>query len=72
MVGKGVTMAEVDPRGVVVVKPSQLPAFCPNPAMPLWGWHPRVYLDVAPTGTAMCPYCGTRYELEGGPVKHGH
>jgi len=72
MVGKGVTMAEVDPRGVVVVKPSQLPAFCPNPAMPLWSWHPRVYLDVAPTGTAMCPYCGTRYELEGGPVKHGH
>ena len=26
----------------------------------------------ATTGTAMCPYCGTRYELEGGPVKHGH
>ena len=53
MVGKAVTMAEVDPRGVVVVKPSQLPAFCPNPAMPLWSWHPRVYLDVAPTGKSV-------------------
>ena len=72
MAGKGVTMAEVDSRSVVVVKPNQLPAFCPNPTMPLWSWHPRVYLDVAPTGKAMCPYCGTRYELEGGPVKHGH
>jgi len=72
MAGTGVTMAEVDSRGVVVVKPNQSPAFCPNPAMPLWSWHPRVYLDVAPTGKAMCPYCGTRYELEGGPVKHGH
>jgi uncharacterized Zn-finger protein len=72
MAGKGVTMAEVDSRGVVVVKPNQLPAFCPNPTMPLWSWHPRVYLDVVPTGKAMCPYCGTRYELEGGPLKHGH
>jgi uncharacterized Zn-finger protein len=40
--------------------------------MPLWSWHPRVYLDVAPTGKAMCPYCGTRYELEGGARKGAH
>ena len=66
------TMAESDGRGVVIVKPSELPAFCPNPAMPLWSTHPRVYLDVAPTGQAMCPYCGTRYELEGGPRKGAH
>ena len=58
---------EAEDKGVVVVKPNELPAFCPNPRMPLWSSHPRVYLDVAPTGQAMCPYCGTRYALEGGP-----
>ena len=72
MVGEGLTMAEADGKGIVVVKPTELPAFCPNPAMPLWSWHPRVYLDVAPTGRAMCPYCGTRYELEGGARKGAH
>ena len=65
-------MAEVDSRGVVVVKPNQLPAFCPNPAMPLWSSHPRVFLDVAAEGEAMCPYCGTRYRLKGGPRKPAH
>ncbi len=58
-------MGEADPKAVIV-KPRDLPAYCPNPAMPLWSWHPRVYLDVAPTGKAMCPYCGTRYELDRG------
>ncbi len=29
--------------------------------MPLWSSHPRVFLDIAETGEAMCPYCGTRY-----------
>ena len=43
-----------------------LPAFCPNPAMTLWNQHPRVYLDLAVTGEAMCPYCGTRYRLAPG------
>ena len=49
----------------------RLPVFCPNPAMPLWSSHPRVFLDVADTGSAMCPYCGTQYRLEGGPRKPG-
>ena len=67
-------MAQADASALPVVEVTDrdLPLHCPNPAMPLWSWHPRVYLDVAPTGKAMCPYCGTRYELEGGPVKHGH
>jgi uncharacterized Zn-finger protein len=56
----------------VAVKPADLPAFCPNPAMPLWSSHPRVFLDIAETGEAMCPYCGTYYKLEGGPLKGGH
>jgi uncharacterized Zn-finger protein len=55
----------------VVVTPADLPVFCPNPAMPLWSSHPRVFLDVARTGTARCPYCGTAYRLEGG-ARAGH
>ena len=45
--------------------------FCPNPQMPLWSSHPRVFLDIAETGEAMCPYCGTRYRLERRPAKGG-
>jgi len=56
----------------VMVKPADLPVFCPNPAMALWSSHPRVFLDIADTGHAMCPYCGTKYTLEGGPAKAGH
>ncbi len=44
---------------------------CPNPNMPLWCNHPKVYLDVVKTGEATCPYCGTHYVLEGSPPK-GH
>ncbi len=56
----------------VMVNPAELPVFCPNPAMPLWSSHPRVYLDVSASGEAMCPYCGTRYALAGGPRPSGH
>jgi uncharacterized Zn-finger protein len=31
-----------------------------------------VFLDVADSGAAMCPYCGTRYELEGGALPGAH
>ena len=44
--------------------------FCPSPqaGMKLWNTHPRVYLDVAHTGQARCPYCGTVYRLAAGEV----
>jgi hypothetical protein len=32
--------------------------------MKIWNSHPKVYLDVARTGEAKCPYCGTVYKLE--------
>ena len=64
-------MAEVNDRDAVEVRPKDLPVFCPNPKMPLWSSHPRVYLDIAETGEAMCPYCGTRYHLCGGALKGG-
>ncbi|HZF86691.1 MAG TPA: zinc-finger domain-containing protein [Burkholderiaceae bacterium] len=42
--------------------------FCPSPKadMKLWNSHPKVYLDVARTGEAKCPYCGTVYRLKAG------
>jgi len=57
---------------VVELMARDLPAFCPNPAMPVWNHHPRVFLDVASTGQAMCPYCGTVYRLKSGEVIKGH
>jgi uncharacterized Zn-finger protein len=42
--------------------------FCPSAQadMKLWTSHPKVYLDVAHTGQAKCPYCGTVYQLKDG------
>ena len=49
--------------------------FCPSPKadMKLWNTHPKVYLDVAGSGAAKCPYCGTVYRLKAGeklPAAH--
>ena len=57
---------------VVDVVAEDLPLHCPNPAMPLWSSHPRVFLDIAASGEAMCPYCGTRYRLQGGARAGSH
>ena len=46
--------------------------FCPNPKMPLWSTHPRVFIDVATTGEGWCPYCGTVYRLEAGARLGSH
>ncbi|WP_298930832.1 zinc-finger domain-containing protein [uncultured Ramlibacter sp.] len=42
--------------------------YCPSAMadMKLWNSHPKVYLDVAATGEAKCPYCGTVYKLKAG------
>jgi uncharacterized Zn-finger protein len=50
---------------VVEVTERDLPLYCPNPAMPLWSSHPRVFLELDANCEAMCPYCGTRYRLKG-------
>jgi uncharacterized Zn-finger protein len=49
-----------------------LPACCPNPQMPVWNHHPKVFLDVTKTGSAACPYCGTVYRLKPGAKVHAH
>ena len=48
--------------------------FCPSPkaGMQLWSAHPRVFLEIAQTGGAKCPYCGTVYRLKEGEVAGGH
>ncbi|HEY8101365.1 MAG TPA: zinc-finger domain-containing protein [Burkholderiaceae bacterium] len=48
-----------------------LPAYCPNPNMPVWSSHPRVFLEMD-HGEAKCPYCGTEYRLKPGTVIKGH
>ena len=45
--------------------------FCPNPKMPLWSNHPRVFIDVATAGEGKCPYCGTVYRMSGGTLATG-
>jgi uncharacterized Zn-finger protein len=69
-------MATGDPRKSAVVELAaaelQGPGvvFCPNPKMPLWSNHPRVFIDVAATGSGKCPYCGTEYRLKAGEKVH--
>jgi uncharacterized Zn-finger protein len=60
------------PVATVELKAKDLPAFCPNPNMPLWSSHPRVFLDLSHGGEAACSYCGTLYKLAAGEVIKGH
>ena len=46
--------------------------YCPNPKMPLWSNHPRIYIDLATAGSGQCPYCGTEYRLKAGEVLSPH
>lgn len=48
--------------------------YCPSPLahMKIWDTHPKVYLDVAHSGEASCPYCGTLYKLKDGEHFDGH
>lgn len=57
---------------VVEVEGKDLPVRCPNPKMPVWSSHPRVFLDIVHTGEVKCPYCGTLYRLRPGTVIKGH
>lgn len=59
-----VSAADLQGQGVI---------HCPNPKMPLWSTHPKIYLDLAATGQAKCSYCGTVYRLKDGEtLGHGH
>ncbi|HJV72657.1 MAG TPA: zinc-finger domain-containing protein [Noviherbaspirillum sp.] len=56
----------------VEVDGKDLPAYCPNPAMPIWSSHPRVFIPVDSHEEGKCPYCGTVYRLKPGTVVKGH
>lgn len=58
-----VTAQDLQGHGVV---------FCPNPTMPAWSAHPKVYIDLSATGEGKCPYCGTVYKLKAGESVHSH
>jgi uncharacterized Zn-finger protein len=66
-------MSDVKSQVEVLAKDLQGPGVvhCPNPKMPLWSNHPRVFIDVATTGEGKCPYCGTLYALKAGEVVRG-
>lgn len=57
---------------VVELSTDDLPAVCPHASMPLWAWHPRVFLDLVNRDGAMGPYCCTRYHLRRGARVHDH
>ncbi len=64
-------MAATNDAPAVAVSAKDLPVFCPNPGMPLWSSHPRVFLELDANGEVRCPYCGTLYRLEG-PASAAH
>ncbi len=45
------------------VRKRDLPLSCPMPGMYLWNSHPKVFIPVAETGAAKCPYCGAQYHM---------
>jgi len=45
---------------------------CPNPKMPLWSNHPKVFIDVITAGSGKCPYCSTVYALKPGEKPRQH
>ena len=64
-------MAEKTVSKPIEITAHDLPLRCPLPDAPLWARHPRVFLDIAQTGDATCPYCSAHYVLTG-QVPKGH
>ena len=62
--GNTASQASSDQATSLRVSQSELPIVCPNPRMPLWSSHPKVFLELNDEGFAKCPYCGTRYQLQ--------
>lgn len=56
----------------VEIDGKDLPAYCPNPSMPIWSSHPRVFIPLDVNHTGQCPYCGTVYKLKPGTAAKGH
>lgn len=63
MVEPAAMQSKADLR-VIKMTRQDLPLSCPRPTAEVWNLHPRVFLVIEEDGTALCPYCGTRYLLE--------
>ncbi len=48
---------------VIQVTSADLPLSCPAPDAEVWAMHPRVFLPFEQSTQAICPYCGTAYQL---------
>ncbi|MGD8912002.1 MAG: zinc-finger domain-containing protein [Candidatus Thiodiazotropha sp.] len=57
------TETQTTKQEIQKVTRKDLPLSCPRPGEALAGLHPRVYLPIEKTGSAVCPYCGARYQL---------
>ena len=66
------TQTQAHAQSAVELDGKDLPAYCPNPKMPIWSGHPRVFIDVTHEGEGRCPYCGTVYRLKPGTQVKGH
>lgn len=55
----------------IEVSAKDLPLYCPQSKSPLWSQHPRVFLDIAHSGEAVCPYCSAKYVFKG-ELPKGH
>ena len=47
-----------------IVTAKDLPLSCPPKNERIWDAHPRIYLPITDTGTALCSYCGTQFYLQ--------
>ena len=56
--------APANAEKLYTVQRSDLPLSCPTPQMALWNSHPRVYLPIEASGSAICPYCGAHFVLK--------
>jgi uncharacterized Zn-finger protein len=57
---------------LVEVTSKDVPLSCPMPGTDVWSSHPRVFLPITDTGSAICPYCGTHYVMTDWHEGSGH
>lgn len=65
-------MSQTTQQKPIEITATDLPLHCPTKDAPLWARHPRVFLEIAHTGEAVCPYCSAHYVLKGGLPKGHH
>lgn len=56
-------LGQASAQNEYTVTRDDLPLSCPMPGQKLWNAHPRVYLPIEETGSAICPYCSAQFTL---------